>query len=738
MKNLLFIFSLFCAFTAQAQIPVQYIGTNNNRVITRGQFRADSAIGLPTVKQTTNLMQGSLKYTTSFKGLEVYDTTTQQWYPITSIQLRDGVISGGNVSWTGTGLQFYVSESVYMIGGVLYFGNDTTVTLSAADGTNPRQDVIGLNNIGVYVLTGTPAADPAKPQVTPGFELELTSILVAAGATNPTLTQEVIYDENTEWTVTTSNLTANADNTLFPYRLTKSIDIDAYAASTGRSLIFTKGSLVDMTQYSLLTLYVRLNSDYAADATINVQFTRPSGIFTLASSSVVTISTGNYNFVRTIDGAYQTIQIPLSAFTFTSFGFSPTQLNRLTLTFNGAADGLYVDYINLQGGITIPSAGVTTFNNRGGNVTSIKDDYDQWFIDTTYRRADSVFAMKNGTELFQYKDSVGGGGGGSYTFTNGVKEAAGTVTAGGYFETDSISYISNSNKTFRIQSRLAAGTTFMSDWWQNRSIIAGQVIGSNASTYGRVDINSTGINNGVFSSLTPSGYGSTFLNVNAFQAAVYNGTVGRMLKVSPTVIYFMRENGTTPSNEFFADSSKHNVRQVYGDNYRSLFTPFTLVDKGYVDSLAGTISGSTVLNNVGTGYDVAVQGTDNVKRLQAGFGIKIDSATSNVVKISLDTTTQTLTDGATITFDANAGVSAKVTLGGNRTLAFSNFSAGVYLTLVVIQDGTGGRTLTLPTCKVINGGAGAVTLTTAAASEDILTFFKVGTTIYCNYGKNYN
>lgn len=47
--------------------------------------------------------------------------------------------------------------------------------------------------------------------------------------------------------------------------------------------------------------------------------------------------------------------------------------------------------------------------------------------------------------------------------------------------------------------------------------------------------------------------------------------------------------------------------------------------------------GTTALNNVGTGYDVAVQGTDNVKRLQAGWGIGLDSATSNVVKIAADT-----------------------------------------------------------------------------------------------------
>lgn len=101
-------------------------------------------------------------------------------------------------------------------------------------------------------------------------------------------------------------------------------------------------------------------------------------------------------------------------------------------------------------------------------------------------------------------------------------------------------------------------------------------------------------------------------------------------------------------------------------------------------------------------------------------------------------TTQTLTDGATVTFDASLGRSAMVTIAGNRTLSITNFSNGQFLSLLVIQDGTGSRTLTLPSCKVINGGSGAVTLSTAASSQDILTFWKINNIIYCNYGKNYN
>src|SRR5690606_7590771 len=41
------------------------------------------------------------------------------------------------------------------------------------------------------------------------------------------------------------------------------------------------------------------------------------------------------------------------------------------------------------------------------------------------------------------------------------------------------------------------------------------------------------------------------------------------------------------------------------------------------------------LNNVGTGFDLAVSGTSNVKRLQGINGITLDSATSNTVGVKL-------------------------------------------------------------------------------------------------------
>jgi len=104
---------------------------------------------------------------------------------------------------------------------------------------------------------------------------------------------------------------------------------------------------------------------------------------------------------------------------------------------------------------------------------------------------------------------------------------------------------------------------------------------------------------------------------------------------------------------------------------------------------------------------------------------------------------QNLTDAATISWNPANGLNANVTLGGNRTLSFSATPAsGSYGTLVVTQDGTGGRTLTLPsgTNKVLGSTATTtIALSTAANAKDILNFYYDGltSTYYWNVGQGY-
>lgn len=99
---------------------------------------------------------------------------------------------------------------------------------------------------------------------------------------------------------------------------------------------------------------------------------------------------------------------------------------------------------------------------------------------------------------------------------------------------------------------------------------------------------------------------------------------------------------------------------------------------------------------------------------------------------------QALTDAATITWDMSNGTNATVTLAGNRTLAISNMSSGQFATLIIKQDATGSRTLTLPTgSKVVNVGGGVITLTTTPNAVDILSCFYDGTNYYWLLNKKF-
>jgi hypothetical protein len=93
----------------------------------------------------------------------------------------------------------------------------------------------------------------------------------------------------------------------------------------------------------------------------------------------------------------------------------------------------------------------------------------------------------------------------------------------------------------------------------------------------------------------------------------------------------------------------------------------------------------------------------------------------------------TLTDGATITWDflAKRSLNARVTLGGNRTLSMPNLVNGATGILVVTQDATGSRTLTLPAGSLQNGGGGtAANIETAANATTILSFVYDGTSLF--------
>ena len=91
----------------------------------------------------------------------------------------------------------------------------------------------------------------------------------------------------------------------------------------------------------------------------------------------------------------------------------------------------------------------------------------------------------------------------------------------------------------------------------------------------------------------------------------------------------------------------------------------------------------------------------------------------------------TLSDAGTVTINTQLSNQFKLTLGGNRTLAFSNGVDGTNFVLALIQDGTGSRTVTWPTITWVPGVA--PTLKTAPGDINIITIRYDGTTWYGNY-----
>jgi len=105
---------------------------------------------------------------------------------------------------------------------------------------------------------------------------------------------------------------------------------------------------------------------------------------------------------------------------------------------------------------------------------------------------------------------------------------------------------------------------------------------------------------------------------------------------------------------------------------------------------------------------------------------------------STDDVVQTLADGAVVLFNVALGKSAMLSTTMDFTLNITNFLNGQFLSLLIMQGEPGAKNITVPAgTRVINNGLGVVGLSDDPMAHDILTFWKINDTIYCNYGKNY-
>jgi len=285
--------------------------------------------------------------------------------PFWNLQRNDQIcqnrlITDWNVSWQGVGFNYTVHGGLsdgtgsYQIGCSFYTADSTTVSFNAADPDDDRIDIIYLNAAGVQVREGTLAAPGTAVRPTVNVdEILLTEVLVAAGATSPTLTQLIVYNENTESTVTNTGTTTNGANATFVYIGALSTNVTNITHND--EVYFTKeppASTWNVLGFDGLSLAIHLKATMPTNANLGVAL--QVGTTTVGTEVVVPL-------VKTNSTTYQQISIPISAFG----NIANTSITRVRFRYIRPAatgtnyTGFYLDYIYFVNGLSGPSSTAT-------------------------------------------------------------------------------------------------------------------------------------------------------------------------------------------------------------------------------------------------------------------------------------------------------------------------------------------------------------------------------------------
>ena len=256
--------------------------------------------------------------------------------------------------------------------------------------------------------------------------------------------------------------------------------------------------------------------------------------------------------------------------------------------------------------------------------------------------------------------------------------------------------------------------------------------------------NTTGNYNNAFGSQALAANLDGFFNSAFGQTALFKNTSG----YDNSGYGFNALNGNTTGSNNSALGSNSAVNNTTGSSNTAIgMSALALNTTGSNNTAIGYQAnvGANNLTNataIGNGAVVAASntiqlGNANVTTVNTNGTLTAASVTTPIYA----STPQVLTDGSTVVWNPTLGLNASVTLAGNRNLTFlSTPIAGAYGTLVVKQDGTGGRTLTLPsvTNKILGSSSTTtIALSTTANAIDIVNFYYDGSNYFWNVGQGY-
>lgn len=295
----------------------------------------------------------------------VYNIQDDSWTPLVSIpggnnQTR---LVSGNLFWD-SGLTFTTTPNLsYLISGALYeLVASQSVTLDAADPTNPRIDVIVLDKNGVLgKVTGVATPNPQRPVVDEALLLPVTFVTVAANATAPGQVKNILLYEQGIQTPDEANYSVNGVPRIIPVvdiGGDNHIHFDNAQNGDHIDLVFTPITLADFN----IVLFSLRNIIPQPPADFDLTFAFMIGVDTIHTVDVFQYIDRNITDEQHLALSFQELGLDV---------YDPAQaidtLRIVVKNSSGVPTQLFLDSIILQeNGIQGPDPSITQHNQLQG------------------------------------------------------------------------------------------------------------------------------------------------------------------------------------------------------------------------------------------------------------------------------------------------------------------------------------------------------------------------------------
>ena len=370
---------LFCAFVSfgqngnwqQTNLP----GNTNSISQTPGPVRGNGGVIAPSFVDTSaaNAAFGGNKVN-SVEGTQIWNTTTKsywfwngyRWIEVSPSTAPCQTSLVGSATWSGTGLQYNVTPLDYYILCNFYHTAATTVTLSTADPSYDRYDIIVCDIFQtVGVVTGTPGAGVPNP-INPFTQRIVATVRVPGGSTTPGGTSStIVYNENVEWSVTSNVSGLNANSTTNTCVGTKNISVPS--AANGQYIQMQNGVQLSINNYQYLNFDLRLDGALTGSPISFLTVTFYDG--TTQTSLPFLVSNGSYGFNASSLNTCQKISIPIVP------PFNISTFDRVKFTISGAPSVFHIDYVYLLSGASTPPVISNSWVLTGNSGTNESNNY---------------------------------------------------------------------------------------------------------------------------------------------------------------------------------------------------------------------------------------------------------------------------------------------------------------------------------------------------------------------------